>query len=283
MLEFLEERAVPSATSFTSFTENTLTGHTVRLSGFVAGTDLAGTTISISGVASGQATADATGFFSLQTDASGLGLVVANIVNSGQIVDTAQALVTTMTPSLTLTVTYGAQRTVTLSGRVTDESPGGLTVNFTGAAAGSTVTNADGTFSLTLQASCLGPVTATTADCWGVVSAPASVAISSMAPQITKVTCSEGINNIWTFQGKVTDESAYGLTVTFSGLPSLQGRTVKVQADGSFTLIVQLQPGEEGTVQATVNDWWGLASNTAAWIVRQTPDVTSGFVLPPAQ
>src|SRR5262245_11656930 len=52
-------------------------------------------------------------------------------------------------PFITLSVSYGAQRTVTLSGRVVDEVPGGRTVALSGAASGMTTTDANGNFSIT--------------------------------------------------------------------------------------------------------------------------------------
>jgi hypothetical protein len=67
----------------------------------------------------------------------------------------------------------------------------------------------------------------------------------------------------------VIDESAPGLVIHFSGLPSVQDKTVTVEADGTFCYVVQLQPLEEGTVTVVTYDWWGLQSNTPSYIVRQ--------------
>lgn len=173
-------------------------------------------------------------------------------------------------PSLTLNITYGSQRMVTLSGQVTDEHPGGLIVSFSGVVDGFAVTNPDGTFSLEVEASSLGMIEASTVDALGLASNVAAVTVASNAPQLTEVSCSEGIDNIWTFRGKVIDESAPDLVVRFAGLTSLENRTVTVEADGWFCLIVQLQPDEEGIVSAITTDWWGQDSNTGYYTVQPT-------------
>ncbi len=79
----------------------------------------------------------------------------------------------------------------------------------------------------------------------------------------------EGPAQIWTFTGKILHDNPTTLVVTFTGLPSLEGRTVVVDEDGVFTLTLQLAEGEEGTVTATTTDPSGLQAE--AWdIVRQT-------------
>ncbi len=79
----------------------------------------------------------------------------------------------------------------------------------------------------------------------------------------------EGPNRIWTFTGTVTGTGC--TTVTFGGLPSLKGLTAPVLANGTFSLSVQLQPGEGGTAWAQIFDENGQScSNKAMWIVNQT-------------
>jgi virginiamycin B lyase len=169
-------------------------------------------------------------------------------------------------PTVSVSVTYGAQRTVTLSGQVTDAQPGGLTVNFSGMVVGSVVTNADGTFSATFQASGLGNVQAITTDAQGLVSNTATVTLASNPPTISNFVGSNS-GGVWTFTGKVNDSSPAGLTVSFGGLPSLAGKTATVQADGTFELVVALAAGEQGTVTAQTTNWWGQNSNVAQWVV----------------
>jgi hypothetical protein len=75
--------------------------------------------------------------------------------------------------------------------------------------------------------------------------------------------------NYWTFSGTVIDQNPAGLTVTFGGLPSLQGRVATTNGSGSFSLTVQLQPGEGGTATAQTTDWAGQQSNLASVDVVQ--------------
>jgi hypothetical protein len=187
-------------------------------------------------------------------------------------------------PTITLNIAYRAGKQVTLSGIVTDRRPGnrdaGRAVNTT------VVTNADGTFSWTGDAAALGTVTAATTDFWGAASNTAQVAVVSAAPVISNFTAEEGDapQRRWLFKGQVTDESFYGLTVRFGGLPSLANETTTVESNGWFYLFVDLEEGEGGTVWCQTTDWWGLDSNVAEdYVVQTTGPGPGGFggSLPP--
>jgi hypothetical protein len=94
-------------------------------------------------------------------------------------------------------------------------------------------------------------------------------AASSQGPVITNFQATHDSGNFWTFTGQVTDTGGVaGLIVTFGGLVSLQGKTAAVNADGSFSLTIALQPRECGTATAQTTDYAGLTSNVA------TADVT---------
>jgi hypothetical protein len=266
-LEALEDRYCPTTSAAPQITltaQPLNSGRLVELTGTVTDSDPATVTITFSGVVSASTTASASGKFDCTAQASALGTVSAVGSDTfGLTSNTAQATIASAAPTLTLAVAYGAQRTITLSGQVTDAQAGACTVQFTGAATGSTTTNADGTYSLTVSASQLGTVQAVAQDPWAQSSAAAQVSVTSAAPSITNFQAIRGTLNCWTFQGQVTDESAAGLTVRFAGLPSLAGRTVTVESNGWFYLTVELQDGEEGTASAQTTDWWGLDSNVA--------------------
>jgi hypothetical protein len=172
--------------------------------------------------------------------------------------------------TLTLSVTYGTQKTVTLWGRVSDTpTPGGVTVEFRGAATGTATTDGDGNYSVTLTANQLGTVTAATNDeqCNTV-----QLTLTSMPPRIVDFGWSVSPTGMTTFSGRVIDESAPGLTVTFGGEPeSVQGQTTTVGADGWFHFSVLLNggPADNGMVTAVVTDWWGLQSQIARCLVTQ--------------
>lgn len=155
-----------------------------------------------------------------------------------------------------------------LSGQVTDEQPGGLTVQITGVYTGSVQTNADGSFSVAIQPSQLGSIFATVTDAEGLSSTSMEDVLTSFVPTISNFSARRLYGNCWTFSGTVSDECAEGLIVHFGGLPSLEGKTAVVGADGTFSLTIDLQPGEEGTATAQTTDWWGQDSNEAWCLVH---------------
>jgi hypothetical protein len=103
-------------------------------------------------------------------------------------------------------------------------------------------------------------------DVWSALAGP------NYPPVISNFTAAES-GNAWIFAGNVTDpdESVAGFTVTFGGLPSLNGKTTTVQANGTFSLTVQLGAKENGGATAQTVDTGGLPSNVATAYVHQTP------------
>ncbi len=277
-IESLEERLVPANSGatgtvsppvITSFGAATLQNHQIKLAGQVADSTGTMVTVSFSGAASGTVTCDTSGAFSYITSNASLGNVSASAVDGkGLAASPVSATISDTAPALSLTMAYGSQRTVVLSGRVIDVDMGGRTVTFSGVVNATVVTNSDGTFCLTTQASSLGTIQATTVDLWGLRSNTAQVNVTSNAPIIQGFTATENSNNYWTFSGWVSDESAPGLIVQFGGLPSVTGKTAVVGTDGTFSLTVQLQPGEAGDVTAQVTDWWGLMSVLVSAVVQ---------------
>jgi hypothetical protein len=160
-------------------------------------------------------------------------------------------------PTIELSYTLNGQRYVTLSGRVTDENPGGLTVSLGGQVNASVVTNPDGTFSWFGQAAALGEVTASTTDTGGLSSNVATVTITYPPPSIVALDAHREYENNWVITGRVGDTGLAGLPVAFSGLASVDGKTAMIQADGTFRLAWTVAPGESGWVTATLSDWWG--------------------------
>jgi hypothetical protein len=78
-------------------------------------------------------------------------------------------------------------------------------------------------------------------------------------PIITQFMATNSAGNTWVFQGLVNDGPT-AVTIYFGGLPSLQGLSVEVNTDGSFSLPVLLRPGESGTATAYAVDEDGLVS-----------------------
>ncbi len=171
-------------------------------------------------------------------------------------------------PTLTLNLTWGANRSVTFSGTVTDANStvAGLTVVFS--------SNADGTFQVTVTALTLGVVSAQVTDELDMESNVAQVTLSNTTPVIKGFHGSEGAGNVWTFSGSVTDNYAPGMTVTLGGIASLNWETgvnVTVKADGTFSYTLRLNGTmtDNGVVWADTTDWWGATAKEVSWNVYQ--------------
>jgi len=73
----------------------------------------------------------------------------------------------------------------------------------------------------------------------------------------------------WTFTGDLTYRSPEGLTMNFSGLPSLNNQTTTCDYTGHFWFTIQLTPTDNGIAYVKTTDWYGLTSNTASEGVAQ--------------
>jgi hypothetical protein len=168
-------------------------------------------------------------------------------------------------PQITVSHEMLQQNMVKLTGTVTDEHPGLVHIQISGAMNGLTWGTTQGTFEFIAPASYLGDVTIMATDVEGLLSNIATRTLTSNAPVITEFTATAGAGGFWTFSGKVTDESRLGLTVRFGGIPALNGKTAMVNEDGEFSITVKLGPNDTGTATAQTTDWWGLNSNLATW------------------
>lgn len=267
-LERLETRDLPAAPAISSFTAvPTNSGTQVLLSGHVNDEHPAGITVNFNGAAMGMTTTNANGDFSVYATSASLGTVTATAQDNEMLTGTATAAISSQVPSITLSISYGAGKSVTFSGTVTDEAPAGRTVTFSGHFIGNTSVNSDGTFSITTTSASLGDVSATVTDAWGQQSNTAKVTVASSAPVITNFRAIQGPDNFWTFTGHVNDESPADLIVRFGGVAGLAGLTATVGSNGDFSLTVELMPGQVGTVTAQTTDWWGLDSNVATAVL----------------
>jgi hypothetical protein len=153
-----------------------------------------------------------------------------------------------------------------LTGTVADDQPAGISVQFSGKFNGTATTNSSGAFMAYCTPCGLGQINAVATDTTGLVSNTAQVQITSLAPAIIEFNAHDMGNNYWVFSGRVQDENPAGLTVQFGGL--LEGRTATVQADGTFMLSAQFEPGACGEVTAQVADVWGLLSAIATYTME---------------
>jgi hypothetical protein len=270
-VERLEGRDCPTAPQVT-LSIASVSDKYVTLSGTVTDVSPAADTVMISGGVNGMVTPASDGTFWYSATASQLGSITAVAVNpNSEASAPATVTLTSAAPHITIdSLTYGTFRNVTVSGHVTDdESVAGLTVMLGGVSGGATVkTDAGGNFVVTTSMLSLGQVTAFTTDVWGLPSNVASAQVTSNPPQLGVYSPDYQADGWVTFRGHVTDESPNGITVRFSGLPELQGKSTTADQYGNFELSVQLQAGEAGTVQAVATDWWNLNSNPGYYTVQ---------------
>lgn len=272
-VEPLESRDCPAAPSI-MVSVSQLTGQRVRVSGMVIDEHPSGITVNLGGVVSGTTYTVTGGMYLWEGDASSLGNVTASCTDDENLqANTAQATITNNAPTLSMSILYGSGKTVTLMGSVNDETPDGRIITLSGQVNATVVTNSNGTWNWTGPAAGLGTISATTTDPWGATSNTAQSIVASNAPVISNFQAIEspGPARDWIFKGQVADESYYGLTVTLGGTPSLNGEKGTVDSTGWFSILVELDEGEQGTATARTTDWWGLNSNVAEAVFSQTP------------
>lgn len=233
-----------------------MAAHQVVINGFLTGEGYANTGVYFGGAYMGNTTTDAYGFFSITTTQASLGTVYGMAMGSNQ----GQTILAKDPPVLSnLQITYGTQKNITITGTLSDLDAAGRTINFMGAASGSTTTNSSGQFSYTTSTANLGTLTVSGTDLWG-QQGSSDLSIASNIPVIENFAVYNNVGNIWRFEGHVADEYAPGLTIRFGGNAWMTGRTTTVDANGNFSLVVELPEGATGTVTAVVTDWWGLDS-----------------------
>lgn len=287
--EWLESRCCPSGLSV-GFQATVADGLNVSIQGMVSGGGSAspyGPTaptsyqVSLSGPVNASVTTDSSGDFSYYGPATGLGTITATATDSdgdsgsgsGDIYDPGPT-VSTLNAMAT-----GPGKDVSVTGNVNANSPGGLTVNFSGSAglaATSTTTNSSGGFALQTTAGQLGNIIATVTDVWGVVSGPISCGIMCTPPQVNNLTVmSTGQGKQVMVTGSVSATPASGLTVDFSGPAGLGATSATTDTNGNFSLTTTA--AKLGEVDATVTDIWGQVSPMASTSFSVMPPVIQGF------
>jgi hypothetical protein len=103
-------------------------------------------------------------------------------------------------------------------------------------------------------------------DLWGEISNVAVVYLwVDRPPTISSFIATTNDFTVWTFSGTVDDEDPAGPWVTFGDI--LDGESVQVNADGTFTFSKYLGPETAGVVTAQTQDNMGLGSNTAQYVI----------------
>ena len=162
--------------------------------------------------------------------------------------------------------TWPGSKNVGLVGSVTNTpNPGGMGVLFSGQVVGSTTTDANGNFNVTLPASDLGAVYAATGDgqsniARGAVVDPGTTIVSMMGSQYP--------GNVWLFSGQV--QGGYqGEVVHLSGVKDLEGKSTTLDWSGRFSYVQPMDNtmDDVGDAYFQATDAWGLNSNEASWWV----------------
>jgi hypothetical protein len=163
-------------------------------------------------------------------------------------------------PSITgLNATQVPGKKFRFTGTVSDNTPASCVVVFSGAASGVAMCNASGQFDGTFDVQTLGVVTAVAND-GSQNSNPVNRTLTNNAPTVT-VQAVQGPNNTWTFSGTVVDEAPAGITVVLNGCAGVNGQTVTVLANGTYSLALTLSPTASGFVNATATDHFGATGS----------------------
>ncbi len=163
------------------------------------------------------------------------------------------------TTSLSLSMNYActSQNNVNFTGHLSGAPvEAGQTITISGGGVNTTATtDANGNYSVTVPVTQLGNVSAVYMS--GLQMASAMVNVNPAAPDITGFNAIQEPGGYWEFKGTVAGTpDPGGMTITFGGVPTVQGLTTTVAADGSFDVVFQLG-GQTGVVSATTTDWWG--------------------------
>src|SRR5260370_9278064 len=241
-------------------------GGTWVITGQVNDTNPGRDTVTISGDTNGAAHVYDDGWFDYLVAANGSSTVSAQATDpSGNQSSTSSTSVTapsgSVAPHLTLAVSYGQQRSVTLTGKGTGTSSvSGLSVTFSGEVSGRVMTSSDGSFSYSTSALALGTISGSTTDWLGAASNVPVIRLVSNAPTIT-LNATWIAGTMWKLSGTVTDECAPELGVSFDGLVTT---STVVHADRTFVCYVTIPPGTHATITAQTTHCWCFQSNIAS-------------------
>lgn len=87
-------------------------------------------------------------------------------------------------------------------------------------------------------------------------------------PVITQFTCEGGALKLWTFYGQVANPTGVpNLTIEFDGISAINGLSVPVNPDGSFSLTIPVPAGQTGVVGAVLVDDSGAEYDEAETLV----------------
>jgi hypothetical protein len=222
---------------------------------------VSGSLVRLTGVVDATLGVDSSGYFSAVLDASGPGTISAQAEDYwGATSGTTTSEICASPPSLTFNVSEsGANRELTLTASVSGLYGVSADAEVSGAIVASTSVGSSGQLTITQQVSEQGNVQVQITNVWGMFTIE-TVVFQTMAPQISSLSayyCDAGYYRI---EGSVCDEFAAGLTVELAGV--LGNHSATVNAGGAFYIQVAAEAGLQGSITASVTDWWGVESYT---------------------
>jgi hypothetical protein len=158
--------------------------------------------------------------------------------------------------------------TIQLVGVVGGTSVARKVIDLGGVVRGTAVTDASGNFAQTLRATGLGTVKAWADD------GSSNIATATLTVTLPKIDALQAVEEPtdWVISGHVTGYKPGSLTITLSGLASVNNLTVTVDANGNFATAVHLTgtAQDDGWLRAVTTDIWGQSSNEGLYLVYQT-------------
>jgi hypothetical protein len=267
-LERLETRDCPAAPVL-SMRGHPADGGMLTITGRVHDEHPATTVVHLTGAVQGDAHPDATGYYRVLLPQTNSGAVTAQAVDDEGLWSdpvTDSDFTDNQPPTVILYLAQQQGHSVLLDGWVDDDdgSVDGLPVTLSGVACGSTTTNANGYFRITLTASALGAIGATAMDDEGDMSDTYWRQLTNIKPEILNFHATQVVGG-YVISGTVNDEWAPGTIVTLqSSVRALDGMQLTVQSNGTFSTLYNPGKGFLGcSIVATVKDGWGSISDPA--------------------
>lgn len=102
---------------------------------------------------------------------------------------------------------------------------------------------------------------------------PGNPTPTQTGPNIDRFGAAEVAHGWYQISGHVTAAAPGGLTVSFDGIPALEGMSTVTDANGNFTYVFQVQTNgnDNGAISAQTVDANGNQSNLAITLIAPTP------------
>ena len=258
-----------SAPSLNLYVSPTGNGTQVHVWGNVADDDPAWLDVAIAGVINGNLTTSYDGSFAGYFDAASLGSVMVAVTDRWGQAAMASALVESAQPTLNLYATptgYGTQ--VHLWGNITGIQLAGVTVSLAGIINNSVVTDGNGNFDLTIDASSLGQLSATITNAWG-QTASASIDVVEADPTITVNAQLTGSGGEVVISGNFSNAAFTPIYLVVSGVAS-----TSVWTDYLGNFFTYVDASALGTITVMGADRWGRVASNSTEITASHPTIT---------